>query len=339
MSDDVSDETSDETSNDYLWDRSGTADPQVARLEGLLSPLAHDAPLDELRMRRQQRRRAPWVIAGALAAIAALVAIYLGRPGPRPNVACNGREGFAFTGVGGAVSCGGTSVTAGVLPVGGQLDTGAHQAMLTIADIGNAHLGAGTQVRLERTDAERHQLALDRGQMHAKVKARPRLFAVTTKHADVVDLGCEYDISIDDSGAGGLHVISGLVELATKSGAIVVVPEGCDAKILAGNRPGLPSCAATTPAVRTAIEAYDAGDANAFDAILAAARREEAITLFALAAVDESRRADALDRLAELSPPPDAEITVETAMTNPEHLAIWRTDVLEIYLGLWAPKR
>lgn len=329
---------SDEMTDDYLWDRSGAPDPEVAKLEGLLSPLAHDAPLDEVRMRRR-RPRTPWILAGALVAIAAAVAIYLARPAPSATVACNGSEGFAFTGVGGAVSCGGTPVASGVLPVGGQLDTGAHQAMLTIADIGNAHLGAGTQVRLERTDTERHQLALERGHMHAKVKARPRLFAVTTKHADVVDLGCEYHIEIDDSGAGGLHVISGLVELATKSGAIVVVPEGCDAKILAGNRPGLPSCAASTPAIRTAIQAYDAGDANAFDAILAAARREDAITLFALAAVDDPRRADALDKLAELSPPPDAEISVETAMTNPEHLATWRTDVLEIYFGLWAPKR
>lgn len=323
--------------DDYLWDRSGTPDPDVESLERLLSPLAHDAPLDELRMRR--RSRTPWVIAGVLVAVAAAVAIYLALPGPRPTVACAGGEGFAFTGVNGPVSCGGKKVVSGVLPVGGALDTGAHEATLTIADIGKAQLGAGTQVRLERTDSERHQLALDRGRMHAKVVARPRLFAVTTKHADVVDLGCEYDIAIDENGAGGVHVINGLVELATKSGSLVIVPEGCDSKILAGNRPGLPICAASTPAVKTAAAAYDAGDAGAFTAILAAARREDAVTLFGLAAVDEPRRAVVLEKLAELSPPPDAEITVETAMTNPEHLSIWRTDVLEIYFGLWAPKR
>ncbi len=32
--------------DDYLWDRSGPADPEVARLEQLLAPLAHDRPLD-----------------------------------------------------------------------------------------------------------------------------------------------------------------------------------------------------------------------------------------------------------------------------------------------------
>lgn len=333
----MSDEVPDDMPDDYLWNRSGTPDPDVQGLEQLLSPLAHDAPLDQLRVRRRSRR--PWLVGGALVAIAAAAAIYLALPRPRATVACAGSDGFAFAGVGGAVSCGGTKVASGVLPVGGELDTGAHQATLTIADIGTAELGARTQVRLERTDAERHQLALERGRMHAKVKARPRLFAVTTKHADVVDLGCEYDIAIDESGAGGVHVISGLVELATRSGALVIVPEGCDSKILAGNRPGLPSCAASTPAVKTAAAAYDAGGAGAFEAILAAARREDAITLFALAAVDERRRSAVLEKLAELSPPPDVEITVESAMTNPEHLAIWRTDVLEIYFGLWAPKR
>jgi hypothetical protein len=175
--------------------------------------------------------------------------------------------------------------------------------------------------------------------MHARVNAPPRLFAVTTKHAEVVDLGCEYDIAIDEAGAGSLHVISGLVELGTKSGAPVVVAEGCDARILAGNRPGLPVCAASTPAVRAAVQAYDAGDASAVDALLAAAQRQDAITLFALAAVDDGRRKAALERLAELSPPPDVEIDVESALVNSEHLATWRKDVLEIYFGLWAPKR
>jgi ferric-dicitrate binding protein FerR (iron transport regulator) len=324
---------SDEMSNDYLWDRSGAPDAEVEQLEKLLSPLAHDAPLDALRM----RRRRPWIVGGALVAAAAAVAIYVALPDPRP--ACSGHDGFAFTGVGGAVSCGGASVASGVLPVGGELDTGAHEATLTIADIGKAHLGTGTQVRLERTDSTRHQLALERGRMHARVVAPPRLFAVTTKHADVIDLGCEYDIAIDDSGAGSLHVISGLVELATKSGALVTVAEGCDAKIVTGNRPGLPICEATTPAVRTAAQAYDAGDAAAFDALLAAAQRQDAITLLALAAVDDARRKVALERLAELSPPPDAEIDVDSALINPDHLATWRTDILEIYFGLWAPRR
>lgn len=323
-------------SDDYLWDRSGTPDPDVAKLEGLLSPLAHTAPLDEVRMRRP--RRARWWIAGALVAAAAAVAIYVALPRPGAS-SCRGGDGFAFEGLGGAVSCSGAQVTKGVLPVGGTLDTGSYGATLTIADIGHARLGANTQLRLARTDSERHQLALERGTMHAKVIAPPRLFAVTTPHAEVVDLGCEYDITIDDRGAGDIRVTNGLVELATKAGGVVVVPEGCAATILPGKQPGLPICAASTPAVRDAAVRYDRGDAGAVDAILAAADRRDAVTLFALAAVDEPRRRAILARLYELSPPPDAVIDVDSALVNADELATWRQDVLEIYLGLWAPKR
>lgn len=43
-------------SNDYLWDKSGRPDDETKELEDLLAPLAHDAPLDELRRARGARR-------------------------------------------------------------------------------------------------------------------------------------------------------------------------------------------------------------------------------------------------------------------------------------------
>nr|MBA3396917.1 hypothetical protein [Deltaproteobacteria bacterium] len=63
-------------SDDYLWDRSGAPDPEIARLEGLLAPLGHrsdESGPDELRVRR--RRRTPWLIGGALIAAAAIFAV------------------------------------------------------------------------------------------------------------------------------------------------------------------------------------------------------------------------------------------------------------------------
>ena len=42
-------------SNDYLWDRSGPADPDAKQIEELLAPIAHDAPLDELRLAKGRR--------------------------------------------------------------------------------------------------------------------------------------------------------------------------------------------------------------------------------------------------------------------------------------------
>ena len=41
--------------DDYLWNRSGPPDPDTQQLEELLAPLAHDAPLDELRLAKGRR--------------------------------------------------------------------------------------------------------------------------------------------------------------------------------------------------------------------------------------------------------------------------------------------
>jgi ferric-dicitrate binding protein FerR (iron transport regulator) len=320
-------------SDDYLWNKSGPPDPEVARLEQLLAPLAHDAPLDALRVRR--RRRAPFVVLGVVVAAAAALAIYLALP--RHSGACGGSNGFRFTGVGGDVTCGGSRVASGVLPVGGQLDTGAHEASLSIADIGWAQLGRDTRVRLDRTDRERHQLSLERGHLHARVTAPPRLFAVATKHTEVVDLGCEYTIDVDDAGAGEICVHSGLVELATKSGAVVTAPEGTCAAILAGQNPGLPHVKEVSAELARAIGAYERGEPGARDRLLAAATDRDAITLIAAAAIDPQPAA-VLGRLMELSPPPDAEISVESALARPEHFATWKKDVLEVYFGMWGPR-
>src|SRR3984885_3197704 len=43
-------------SDDYLWNRSGTPDPDIKQLEELLVPLAHDAPFDEVRGSRVRKR-------------------------------------------------------------------------------------------------------------------------------------------------------------------------------------------------------------------------------------------------------------------------------------------
>lgn len=320
-------------SDDYLWDRSGAPDPGVADLEKLLSPLAHDAPLRDIAPRR---KRTAWIIGGVIVAAAAAVAIYLALPGDKAEVpavasACTKGEGFAFNGVGGKVSCGGDTLDQGTLPVGGTLETGAHQADVVIADIGNARLGPNTKLRLARTDAQQHQLALDVGTMHAKVYAPPRLFTVTTPLSEVVDLGCEYDLVIAPDGTGSVTVQDGLVELATRSGTVVTIPEGCTGQIHGEGRPGLPLCTASSDHVKDAIRN------GARDVILDKAERQDAVVLLALAAIDPARRVRAFEKLAELSPPPDVEITAESVLTNAEHLATWQQDVLEIYFGLFGP--
>lgn len=271
--------------HDYLWDRSGEPDPDAARLEELLAPLAHRAPLDEVRMRR--RSRTPWLIASVVAAAAAAAVVWwvLPRDGVSPRAyACSERaHGFAFAARGGPVACGGSAVPAGVLPVGGVLDTGAHQATLEIADIGSAELGPSTRVRLDATSASRHQLFLERGRMHATVIAPPRIFAVGTRSADVIDLGCEYTLEIDERGAGSIHVLSGLVELETGTGITVQVPAGARARLLPGRRASLPLRDDATAELDAAVRDYEHGVHGAIDRILDAATPADLITITNLA--------------------------------------------------------
>ena len=316
--------------DDYLWDAKGPPDPEVARLELLLAPLRHQAPLDEVRMRR---RRPPWIAFGvAITAVLALVVWWRWPAASEPNVTCAGAtSGFTFTATTGTVGCEGAQLAAGKLPVGATLDTGAHQAELAIASIGTAQLGAQTRVRLDRTGIDRHQLHLERGRMHARVSAPPRIFAVTTPSADVTDLGCEYTIDIDATGAGAIHVINGLVELETGPRTVVVAPAGTHARLLPGRRASLPLEDRAGEALRAAVEAHERGAADAVERVLAAATPRDAITVANLFRLVSTR--EVLERLSALAPPIDGEISVEGALASPEEYARWFDEILAARLS------
>lgn len=297
--------------DDYLWDKSGE-DAEVSRLEQLLAPLAHAAPL------RRKRSRAPIFVIGGLLAAAAVALVIVwprGDDGDATYSCSETAAGFAFTTRGGgSVACGGARVAAGVLPVGGTLDTGTHEAVLAIADIGSAQLSPQTRVRLDATSRERHQLYLERGKLSAFVNAPPRLFAVGTPNGQVTDLGCAYTLEIDDAGAGSISVESGMVELETASRKVIVVPAGASARLLAGRRASLPLSAGATARLATAVADFHADVAGARDRILDAATPTDAITVANLArVVSPAERRHVLERLSTLFPPPQG-ATVEGAL-------------------------
>jgi hypothetical protein len=292
--------------DDYLWDKSGE-DADVARLEELLAPLAHTAPLDELKLRTKSRL--PIFLIGGVLAAAAIVTIIVwprGEQAHPASYACGAQAtGFAFTARGGSVACGGSTVPAGVLPVGGTLDTGAHEAELAIADIGSARLSPRTRVRLDATSADRHQLYLERGKLRAFVSAPPRIFAVGTPNGQVTDLGCAYTLEVDEAGAGSIEVDSGMVELEAANGRVIVVPAGASARLLAGRRASLPLARSATPQLALAVADFHRGVAGARDRVLAAATASDAITVANLVrVVSAAERRTVLDRLSMLFAPP-----------------------------------
>ncbi len=309
-------------SDDYLWDRSGPADPEIAKLEQLLAPLAYTEV-------RKPRRKRYWIGAAVVAAAAAVLVIFAW---PRAS-ACDG-DGFRFTGVGGDVACGSRQLAAGVLPVGATLDTQGNTAELAIAEIGTAQLGTHTRVRLERTGAERHQLYLEQGTMHARVKAPPRLFSVSTPSSEVTDLGCEYAIAVDPTGAGTIRVLGGKVEL-DEQGGIVVAPAGTHAAIHPGRRPGYPIATGASEAFEAAVADYERGVAGALDRLLAAATASDAITLINLAVI-EPGRVDVLRRLGEISSVPDG-VTVDKAVADASARSLWREAVVntQVHVSDW----
>lgn len=311
--------------DDYLWDRSGPADPDVQRLEELLAPLAHDRPLDELKLRRRGRR-APWIVASVMvvAAAVALVVVFRGSPGG----ACAGEAGFAFTAKTGTVGCANEQVARGVLPIGGVLDTGESTAELAIANIGTAELAANTRVRLDRSEAnQRQEIHLERGRMHARVTAPPRIFAVTTPSTNVTDLGCEYTIEIDAKGKGWIEVQSGMVELESAAPAVVVAPAGTRARLREGRAASLPVSVTASAAVRDAVRAWEEGTPDALTTLLAVVSPDDAITIANAAVLIPGDRERVLIRLAVLAPPPGG-VTVESAVAEPAQLARWRDAIV-----------
>lgn len=231
--------------SDYLFDprdEPNDDDVELQRLEGLLRPLAYRGAPPRLPARRP--RRAFVVAAGLSALAAALVALVIARPWRGPRV--GGATSWAVTLPDGDATIDGRPAS-GVarLPVGAWLSTEHGRARLVVADIGTVELAAETRVRIVATGAERHVLQLARGTLAAVIDAPPRRFVVATPSAIVTNLGCAFELAVDEAGRGHLAVTGGRVSVA--AGALspaaareVVVDAGMRVE-LSERGPGVPS--------------------------------------------------------------------------------------------------
>src|SRR6185436_18785185 len=115
--------------------------------------------------------------------------------------------------------------------------------------------------------------------LHAKVNAPPRLFVVDTPAAAAVDLGCEYDLAVEPSGATRLDVRTSEVSLEG-AGVSSRVSAGAMCRTVKGQAPGVPRVAGASAEVTASLDAYERG--GSLEAVLAAARAEDAISLWNL---------------------------------------------------------
>lgn len=180
------------------------------------------------------------------------------------------------------------------------------RAILEVGTIGQVEVDANTRVRLVRARATEQRLALEHGRIHARISAPPRLFFVETPSATAVDLGCAYDLEVDEHGNGVLRVTLGWVSFG-RGDRESLVPAGMRVITRAGLGVGAPYADDAPEALRRALVALDFehGGDSALASVLREARPRDAITLWhLLSRVHSSSRDAVYDRLAALAPPP-----------------------------------
>jgi hypothetical protein len=299
-------------SDDYLWNRTGEKDPEVARLESLLGTLGRRRrPLDLDHLPAASPASVPthWTrLARPLAAAAVLVLTIGGlwyTLTPRPSAWTV--EGIAGTPVFGSR----TARQGATVPLSTWVETDARSSLrLGAAEVGLIEVGPGTRVRIfsSRTSGERFNL--ERGLIHAVIWTTPGRFSVETPAATAVDLGCSYSLEVDGQGTGVLRVTAGWVGVE-RDGRESLVPTGAVCVMRQGRGPGTPRFEDATRAFADALDVLDRETSvmggSALDAVLAQARPRDAMTLWhLLGRADRPTRQQIFDRLSALASPPPA---------------------------------
>jgi hypothetical protein len=225
---------------DPLWNPALGGDASLRRLEALLVPFsararglherlppapASGAPAGEqpsrafaqgLTHRRARLRR------GLLLRVAASVALALSLVAIGMAYRLSWSEHRAWT----VRSVGGPAPASARMAPGDVVRAGTDQVLdIAVARIGRVAVSPGSTVRLVETRAGRHRMALDSGHLRARIWAPPGYFSVASGTAEVVDLGCDFDLWQQPDGSNRLFVRSGWVahRVGTRE---ILVPAG-----------------------------------------------------------------------------------------------------------------
>jgi hypothetical protein len=199
------------------------------------------------------------------------------------------------------------AISSNKLPVGEYLETdGSSRARIEVASIGNVEVGPNSRVKLVGTNEQQHRLSLERGSLHARIAAPPRLFIVDTPSAAAVDLGCEYTLEVDQAGNSKLKVASGFVALE-HAGRESIVPAGAACLTMKGKGLGTPFSLDATPEFERALRSFDFanGGSRAVGQIVKEANLYDIVSLWhLLSRVKTADRELVYDTLAKYVTPP-----------------------------------
>jgi len=285
---------------------------ELAKLERALSrlPLPPEPDWDAVR-----RRARPPVLVYAAAAAFLMVAL---------GILALARDAWRVEALAGSPSLRGPSFGRRVAVLGGVATDAHSRARIEVRGLGDVELEPGSVLRRVIGRGAERKLALDRGTLHARVLAPPRLFIVETPLGVAVDLGCAYTLSVGAEGRGRLEVTSGRVTFA-QAGLESFVPAGTWCPLLPGGA-GVPRRDYASDAFLAAIAAYDSlGRADeALDRVLAAAEASDALTLWhLLPRVEREDRERVAARIAELIEVP-ADVSRERLLAlEPGALDAW----------------
>lgn len=251
-----------EPRDDYLWDKSGAPDADVEELERLLGRYRHQpgaAPVpSELGEPPSTgappssgeppsagqppsfRRLPAWTVGALAAGLLAVVSVSLLLGDGDVFV-----SGYKVRGIAGRTR---------VLP--GEELVASAPATVLIGSLGEVEVDADSRLRVDRIEEDVHRLYLAHGRVHATIDAEPRVFQIGTPAGDTVDLGCEYDLSVDEDGTARISVTTGQVSFEL-DGREVYVPAGASCQSTPEGGPRVPLFDNAEPDFRAAVEAVE----------------------------------------------------------------------------------
>jgi hypothetical protein len=295
---------------DYLWDKTGEPDPEIQRLETLLSPLGHKGGAMPA-WPAPRRHWLPLTLAMAASLLVVFGAVWM--------IHVRTRAAWQVTSMQG---------TPGITRLSkGQsfITDDKSRIRLDMDDVGEVVVEPNSKMSVITTRPEEQRLSLEHGKIHAEIWAPPGRFYVNTPSAQTVDLGCQYTLEVNAKGEGLVRVSVGWVAFEN-DGRESFIPADAACVTRPGKGPGIPYYEDASQAFRDAVNRFDVdADEAAAGEILSQARQRDAITLWhLLRRVPPADRGVVYDRLTQFIKTP-ADVTRDGVMAaNPQMIdSLW----------------
>ena len=284
-------------SEEYLWDRSGEPDPEIEKLEGLLSPFRYQGGQPPVQQPKPTSRHRWWALAAA--AVLAIGVWQVTRVAPTPAL----KTTWQAVRTAGSPRVNGQAVgDPADVYTGQRIETDASSRVEIRSDfVGQVELEPNSEMVVKESRENRQLLSLRRGVLHALIWAPPSEFAVDTPSVRAVDLGCAYTLETETNGNGLITVQRGWVAFDHEHSESFIPAEAA-CRVYARRGPGVPWFQDATAALRDGLHRWEERrSADALQAVLSAARPRDALTLWhLLSRVPAGEKNVVFDRLASV---------------------------------------